>query len=267
VSGGHAHDVEPGRLLDGPIERLAPQVKIVGTVAFVLAVVVTPATAVAAFFVDGLIVVTLLVVALVPARTIVRRLVFELPFVALAVSLVLLGGGPATAVGPIELSTAGLWSAWAVVSRATLGLLAASLLAATTSPDALLTGLERLRLPSALRAIAAMGVRYLEVLRLELERMRLAQELRSPLRRRLAPREVAGVGAALFVRTYERGERVQLATATRRPKREASPGVPASVTAGGRAASLGEWVVALLPAAVAVVLALTAAAFHLVGRS
>jgi len=261
VSGGHAHDLEPGRMLDGPIERLAPQVKVVGTVAFVLAVVATPVTALGAYAVDLLVVGTLLVVALVPVRTLVRRLVFEVPFVALALALVIFGAGPTTDVGPFALSTSGLWSAWAIVSRATLGLLAASLLAATTSPTDLLDGLERLRLPRVLGLVAAMGVRYLEVLRVELDRMRLAQELRSPFRRRLQAREVAGVGAALFVRTYERGERVQLATAARRPATiatEVSSTATTTPVASGAPASAAAWAAGLCPAAIALIAAIVA---------
>ena len=183
MSGGHAHAVDPSAPLDGPIERLAPQVKVVGTVAFVVAVVATPAQVVWPYLVQLAIVGAVAVVALLPWRTVVGRLVFEVPFVLLGLALVVAGGDPRIEVGPVSVSEPGLWSAWTILVRSTLGVLAASILAATTTPDELPAGLVRLRLPRVVTRISAFAVRYLVVLRDDLDRVRLAQALRSGRRR------------------------------------------------------------------------------------
>jgi cobalt/nickel transport system permease protein len=215
VSGGHGHEVDPGDPLDGPLERLAPEAKVAGAAAFLLAVVATPATAWAAVALDATVAVAVAVIALVPAVVLVRRLLFEIPFLALGAAFVVFGADPRVPVAGLSVSQPGLVAAWTVLERATLGVVTASVLAATTPPADLVVALERLRAPALLRSVTAVALRYLGVLRAELDRLRLAQELRSPDRRRLGPAEVAGIGAALFVRTYERGERVHLARAAR----------------------------------------------------
>jgi cobalt/nickel transport system permease protein len=252
VSGGHGRDVDPADPLDGPLERLAPETKVAGAAAFLVAVVATPATAWAAVAVDATVAAVVAVIALVPAAVLARRLLFEAPFLVLGAAFVVAGADPRVTVAGFSLSQPGLVAAWTVLERATLGVVTASVLAATTTPADLVLALERLRVPALLRTITAVALRYLGVLRAELDRMRLAQELRSPERRRLRPGEVAGIGAALFVRTYERGERVHLARAARAGV--GSTAAPAPVAATARR----DWVVALSPAALAGVAALVA---------
>jgi cobalt/nickel transport system permease protein len=90
------------------------------------------------------------------------------------------------------------------------------LLAATTRPEALVAGLARLRLPSLVVQILSLMVRYLDVVVAEQARMRIARESRG-----FVARDVRQLGvlsrsaAALFVRSYERGERVHLAMLSR----------------------------------------------------
>jgi cobalt/nickel transport system permease protein len=252
VSGGHAHEIDPGAPLDGPIERLAPEAKVVGAVAFLVAAVATPAGARWAWALDAAMAGALAVAALVPARVLARRLLFEVPFAALAVALALAGTDPRVTVLGVPLSEPGLRAAWTILSRATLGVAAASVLAATTTPAELLVALARLRVPVLLRTLAELAVRYLAVLRAELDRLRLAQELRSPDRRRLRPAEVAGVGAALFVRAYERGERVHLARAARRGGSAPAAVAPLSpVRSSAATGPARSWILALAPALVA----------------
>ena len=90
------------------------------------------------------------------------------------------------------------------------------LLAATTEPRALLTGLERLRMPPLLVQIMGFMVRYLDVVADEVRRMRIALASRGFTARN--PRHwpvVARSAGALFIRSYERGERVHLAMLSR----------------------------------------------------
>jgi cobalt/nickel transport system permease protein len=105
--------------------------------------------------------------------------------------------------------------------------LASLTLAATTEPHHLLQGLERLRLPHQLVQIMGFMVRYLDVVSDEMRRMRIARESRGFTARN--PRHwpvLARSAGALFIRSYERGERVHLAMVSR-----GYTGVPSGSTA------------------------------------
>jgi cobalt/nickel transport system permease protein len=116
----------------------------------------------------------------------------------------------------LGLSEDGLWSAFNVLVKATLGVVTSILLAATTPLRALLAGLQRLRLPPLIVQIMTFMLRYAGVVADELRRMRIARESRGFVARdvRQAPVMAKSAGA-LFIRTYERGERVHLAMLSR----------------------------------------------------
>jgi cobalt/nickel transport system permease protein len=103
-----------------------------------------------------------------------------------------------------------------IAARSILGASASLLLVATTEIADLLRGLERLRAPRLLTQIAAFMVRYLEVIVGEVGRQRRAMTARGYDPRwlwQLRPL-TAGLGV-LFVRSYERGERVHAAMRAR----------------------------------------------------
>lgn len=199
-----------------PVHRLPAHVKIVATLVFAVAVVATPREAVWAFGLHLLVLVAVAVTSRVPARHLARRLVVEVPFVLLAVTMPFIATGPRTTVGPLTVSEAGLWAGWALLAKGSLGALAAVLLGATTDPSDLVAGLGRLRLPRQLVLILSFMLRYVEVVSGELRRMRVARESRGFAGRGLRSWPVLASGAgALFVRSYERGERVHLAMLSR----------------------------------------------------
>jgi len=73
----------------------------------------------------------------------------------------------------------GLWGAWNVLAKGTLGVAASVLLASTTPNCAeLLLGLQRLKLPPLLVQIASFMIRYGDVITDEMRRMRIARESR-----------------------------------------------------------------------------------------
>ena len=140
----------------------------------------------------------------------------EVPFVVFAVVLPFVATGPRISVLGLSVSEPGLVAAWALLAKGTLGVLAALLLAATTEPRDLLTGLTRLRLPRQLVEIMGFMVRYVEVVTGDLRRMSIALASRGFDAR--SPRQwpvLATCLGALFVRSYERGERVHLAMLSR----------------------------------------------------
>lgn len=208
--------VAPAGSSPGWLRHADPAAKVAALVVFVLAVVATPRQAVWAFAADAVLVVLAARAARLPLRTLLRRLAVEGPFLAFAVALPFLGVDPRVPLGPVSLSVPGLWAAWAIVAKATLGASAAVVLAWTTPVADVLAGLERLRVPRALVAIAGFMVRYLDVAAGELRRLQVARLSRGDDPRWLwQGKAVATTAGALFVRSYERGERVAHAMAAR----------------------------------------------------
>jgi len=202
--------------VDSRVHRIPAQVKIVALFVFVLAVVSTPASAFWAFGLYAAMLVAAVVVAKLPALVVSRRLTVETPFIVFALLLPFVATGPRVDVLGLELSQSGVLGAWNVLAKGTLGVVAAILLSATTGPRDLLSGLERLRLPSTLVAILSFMVRYMSVVSDDLHRMRIARESRGYTGGRAGHlKAVAGGVGALFVRSFERGERVHLAMRSR----------------------------------------------------
>jgi cobalt/nickel transport system permease protein len=214
VSAGHTHALYVDR--DTPVHRLPPHCKLAALVAFVLAVVATPREAFWAFGVYAVLLVAVAALATVPPLTVLRRMVVEVPFVLFAVLLPFVAHGPDVQVLGVGLSESGLLGAWNILAKGTLGVVASILLAATTQPRELLLGVERLRLPSLMVQIMSFMVRYADVVGGEMTRMRVARESRGFQGRDLRHLKVVAQSAgALFIRSYERGERVHLAMLSR----------------------------------------------------
>jgi len=213
VSGSHRHLLVH---VDGPLHRTAPQCKLAATVLFVFAVVATPREQFWAFGVYAVMVVLAAVIGRVPLLGVGRRLVIEVPFLLFALLLPLVGRDRSVEVLGLHLSEPGLWAAWNIIAKGTIGVAASIVLASTTTVPHLLAGLERLRVPRQLVAITGFMVRYGDVIGDDLRRMRIARESRGAAggSLRLA-KAVATSAGTLFVRSYERGERVYLAMASR----------------------------------------------------
>jgi cobalt/nickel transport system permease protein len=215
---------------------------------FVVAVVATPREALWAFAADVLLLAAATAVAAVPAGFVARRAAFEIPFVAFALLLPVVGGGTRLEWMGLALSVEGLWAAWNVIVKATLGLWTTTLLAATTPSADLLRGLERLRVPRLMTAIAGFMIRYGDLVTGDMRRMKIAREARAHEPRWLW--QAGAIGAALgtlFIRSFERGERVYVAMLSR----GFTGRLPADDSA---AAPVSHWAGALaLPAAAALI--------------
>ena len=214
MSAGHKHALHLAR--DTPVHRLPPHCKLVAVLAFVLVVVATPRTAFWAFGVYAALLAGVAATALVPALTVLRRMVVEVPFVLFAVLLPFVSRGPEIELLGQQLSESGLLGAWNILAKGSLGVVASILLAATTQPRALLLGVERLRMPSLMVQIMTFMFRYVDVVGAEMARMKVARDSRAFQGRDLRHAKVIAQSAgALFIRSYERGERVHLAMLSR----------------------------------------------------
>lgn len=214
MGAGHAHGLyRPGT---SPLHRLAPECKLLAVFLFVLVVVATPREQFWAFGVFALVLVAVAAVGRVPVGYVLRRLVVEVPFVLFAVALPFVARGDRVEVLGLSLSESGLLAAFNILAKATLGASATILLAATTDVRGLVRGLERLRLPRSFVAILSFMIRYADVIAGEMQRMKIARASRGyDPRNLLQARALAASAGSLFLRAYERGERVYLAMVSR----------------------------------------------------
>lgn len=214
MSAGHGHRLHfHGH---SPLHRAPAHLKITALLGFMLVVVAIPRQWYAAYAAAATLLLIMVAVSRVPPRYLLARMVVEVPFAVFALLIPFVATGPRTEVLGVTVSEPGLAAAVALLLKATLGVLAALLLAATTEGDQVLAGLQRLRLPQQLVQILGFMLRYLDVVTAELGRMLVA--MRSRGRDPRSPRQwpaLAKALGALFIRSYERGERVHLAMLSR----------------------------------------------------
>ena len=214
MGAGHGHKLHfHGH---SPVHRAPAHLKVLALLGFMLLVVATPGDWLPAF--AGYLAVLLAVVAVsrVPATYLLKRMVVEVPFVVFALLMPFIATGPRVDVLGVAVSQPGLAAAWALLVKGTLGVLASLTLAATTEPRDLLAGLQRLRVLNLLVQIMGFLYRYLDVVTDEMRRMRVARESRGFTARDVRHWPVIARSAgALFIRSYERGERVHLAMLSR----------------------------------------------------
>jgi cobalt/nickel transport system permease protein len=256
-SPSHHHLHVPGR---SAVHRMAPEVKIAGTIVFVLAVAMTPRRAVWAFAVDAAVVVACAAVAGLRARMVLARLTVVVPFLLLAALVPFVAGGEQTHLLGLSVSVEGLWGAWNIAVKALLGASASIVLSATTPVPDILRGLSRLRVPPLIVGIVAFMFRYLDLVVDQLRRMRTAMVARCHDPRWLwQARPIAASAGVLFVRSYERGERVHQAMLARGYTGEMPE-------LDGRRATRREWLLAAVPGAIAVTALIAAFAARVVVR-
>lgn len=201
-----------------PVHRLDPRAKLIGLVGVTIIAVSTPFSAWPMWLVCAGVLVAVAATASVGLRVIWRRARVILPLVLLAAVFLpfVRPGGETIEVGPFTMTTAGLETFAGVSAKATIGVVGAVLLGATTTFPEILRALEAMRVPRLFVLITAFAYRYLFVVVDEVQRMRAALAARAYRPRNLLHAGTLGrVATALFLRTYARGERVYLAMLSR----------------------------------------------------
>jgi cobalt/nickel transport system permease protein len=200
-----------------PIHRLDPRAKLIGLAGVTLVAVSTPLGAWPAYVACAATLIVVAALARIHPRTVWSRIKVVLPLVLfVAVFVPFVRKGDPVDLGPVTVSEQGLATFATVSAKAILGTCSAVLLGATTSFPDVLHALERLRAPRLLILIAAFMYRYLFVIVDEVSRMRAALAARGYApRHALQAAAIGRVATALFLRTYERAERVHLAMVAR----------------------------------------------------
>ena len=184
--------------------------------AFISVSVSTPITRWPAFVAFFLLLVAAALASKIPLLLLFKRALIEITFIFFAILMPFFGTGEKFEIAGIELYREGLLAGTSIVVKGTLGVLAAVILSTTTTAREILRGLERLKLPAVMVQIASFMLRYVNVISDEMERMKVARESRGFVATGIKHWKVlATSAAALFIRSYERGERVNLAMLSR----------------------------------------------------
>jgi cobalt/nickel transport system permease protein len=214
MGAGHGHKLHYHG--HSAVHRAPAHLKLLALVGFMLLVVATPRDWYPAFAVYAAVLLAVVIASRVPPTYLGKRMVVELPFALFALLVPFVANGPQVDVLGVSVSEPGLVAAGGLLVKGTLGVLASLTLAATTEPDDVLRGLQRLRMPDVLVQIMGFMIRYLDVVTGEMGRMTTAMRSRGCDPR--SPRHwgtLARSLGALFIRAYERGERVHLAMLSR----------------------------------------------------
>lgn len=220
------------------VDRLPAHIKVLSLVGFVVATLLTPRASVWPYLADLAALLALTAAARISPGRLARRSLVVLPFLVFAALVPFVATGPRISIAGIDVSADGLVAGWSMGVRSVLGVIAAILLASTTTPAALLEGLRRPRLPAQLVDIAGFMVRYAALVVDQLARLKVAREARGFRARSLRDwRPLAATVATLFLRCLERGERVHLAMLARgwsgsMPVRDVRPATPTEWLAG-----------------------------------
>jgi cobalt/nickel transport system permease protein len=214
----HGHDVGERLYLHrhSIVHEIPAHIKIVAGLLFIIVAVGTEISNWLAFVLFFAIIIAVTLIAKLPIVIIAKRSLIEIPFVLFAFLMPFFGSGEKIDFGPLSLYKEGLLSGASIIAKGTLGVLVAINLSATTTAREILRGLEILKLPAAMVQIFAFMLRYVNVVNDEMQRMAIARAARGFEATGIKQWPVLATAAgALFVRSYERGERVHLAMIAR----------------------------------------------------
>lgn len=214
------------------VHRLDPRLKLLATLAFVLAVTTTPPGAWLAFALLAALVVAAIRVAKVPLAEGLKHSAIALPFAGMvAISLPFTQAGEVvwswqpfgSAQGglfgfTLAVTDEGLLLFATVVVKAWLSVMVSGLLVATTPFPDLLKAMRSLHVPAVLTATISFMYRYLFVLVDEAMRLQTARAARSVGAGRTVwwrARVLGRMIGSLFIRSYERSERIYAAMLSR----------------------------------------------------
>ncbi|MDI6873467.1 cobalt ECF transporter T component CbiQ [Candidatus Solincola sp.] len=204
--------------LESPVHRLDPRAKLLGFMVLIVVCVTTPPNLYAAFAAYLGLEVALLLLSRLPWKHVLKRLLIVLPFILVVAAFIpfFSRGGGSYNLGPVRISGHGLLVLWNVAAKSTVSVLAVILLSSTTPFPDLLRGMEKMKAPRLLISLLSFTYRYIFVLVDEAQRMKRARDSRGWSGKWIWQAKVIGhMIAALFLRSYERGERVYAAMLAR----------------------------------------------------
>jgi cobalt/nickel transport system permease protein len=206
------------------VHRLDPRLKLLATLAFVVATTSTPPRAWPAFLLLAVLAAGAVLLSRVPPGEALRRSAVALPFAGMAaLSLLFTRSGQVVwswhPLGwRIAITDQGALLFASILVKSWLSVLVSGLLVATTPFPELLAALRALGVPAVLAAIISFMYRYLFVLVDEAMRLQTARDARSAGAGGTLfwrAQVLGGMIGSLFIRSYERSERIYAAMLSR----------------------------------------------------
>jgi cobalt/nickel transport system permease protein len=201
-----------------PWHRLAPHIRVLCVLLLLLVIVLTPNGRWLTWGVYSVPILGMLLVSRVTLGVLCKRVAVESAFVGVVLigTLFRAGGDVVWQWGWLKITTTGLTVLGSVASKALLSVLLLNMLTLTTSAPMLFQALAVLRTPPLLVAILTSMYRYLGLLIEEFNAMRRAALSRNLMGGSHWQRLVVGnMIGSLFIRTYERGDRIHQAMLSR----------------------------------------------------
>ena len=208
--------------LDSIIHKLDPRVKIVSFFSLVFLIIFTSPTEFLDFLFFFLFIFMIILISKIPISFVFKRSLIILPFIAfVAIFMPFLKEGEVAGsynLGSLhfQVTYSGLLVLWNVLIKSWLSVLCMIILTSTTKFNQLLKGFQRLGMPKIIIMILSFFYRYVFILIDEAMRMKRARDSRSFKESNFAKLKSTGnIIACLFIRAYERGERVYQAMVSR----------------------------------------------------
>ena len=214
----HGHDVGERLYIHkhSALHLFPAHLKILSAFSSLIIIVLTPLSNWPAHLFYYFMIFSLIKISKVPIFKVLKRATIEIPFIFFAILMPFISGVKDLDIGLISISSEGAYAGGSIIVKATAGTLISVLLGATTTVRSLLRGFTKLRMPTLLVQIATFMLRYVNVISAESERMEVARQSRGFIA--TGPKHwkvLAQAAGTLFIRSYERGERVHLAMLSR----------------------------------------------------
>jgi cobalt/nickel transport system permease protein len=224
----HAHPFDPYISSASPVHTLDPRIKLGLVLSFLLGVALTPHGAWAALILFFASLASAVVLSGISPLRILRRSLIGLPFALAAFPLIFTTEGAAwfslhAGSWTITATSEGLLRFLSIAVKSWISVQAALLLSATTPFPDLLLALRAFRIPQLLVSVIGLMWRYLFVLADEAIRLMRARDARSGVLAGRRPgggviwraRVAGGMAGSLFIRGFDRADRVYAAMLAR----------------------------------------------------
>ncbi len=206
----------------GFLETLDPRSKIISFLAIIFCMILTPITRLKDFGLYFLLILAMVFLSRVALKEILKRACIIIPFVLfIAIFVPFLKEGTtywSLKVGywELDITYEGILTFLNIIVKSSLSIFLLVVASSTTAFSDFLKGLDLLRMPRLLIMLMSFMYRYLFVLLDEAKRLMRARSLRSfRSRYREQFRVIGYMIGVLFIRTFERAERIYSAMAVR----------------------------------------------------
>ena len=208
--------------LDSFVHRLEPRTKLIASLAIILTILLSPPSSWNVFAVDLLMLLGLVGLAHLPFKYVLRRSLVILPFVVMiAIFIPFFKEGKEVWgwniwLWHISLTNEGLSALVNVIIKAWLSMLCLIVLTSSSKFVDLLQGMQQLKAPAIFVQIISFMYRYIFVLVDQVMRMQMARDSRNfGGNRWIIFKTMGNMIGTLFIRSYERGERIYAAMLAR----------------------------------------------------